>query len=66
MREILGLISDSESQTTEEIVGVLTAISIVSKRIARNISELEKLSKIEKGVKCHGKKYTVSRQGRAV
>lgn len=36
----------NESATDEEIIGVLTAISVVSKRLARNLIQLEQQKKI--------------------
>lgn len=64
MRDISNLIFDDGGETTEELIGVLTAISIVSRRLAKNLSELEKLSEVKGGVKSHGKKsvaYTATR-----
>jgi hypothetical protein len=35
------------SETAEEIIGVLTAISVISKRMARKLAMLEKLNESE-------------------
>ena len=35
----------NESATDEELIGVLTAISVVSKRLARNLIQLEQQKK---------------------
>ncbi|MDR0918219.1 MAG: hypothetical protein LBM93_03065 [Oscillospiraceae bacterium] len=35
------------AETTEEIIGVLTAISVISKRMARKLAMLEKLNESE-------------------
>ena len=39
----------NESETDEELIGVLTAISVVSKRLARNLIQLEQQRKSMKG-----------------
>ena len=39
----------NESATDEEIIGVLTAISVVSKRLARNLIQLEQQKKSMEG-----------------
>lgn len=51
-----------DSERNEELVGVLTAISIVSKRLAGRISALEQ----RRGDKARGGKFYDIRQGTAV
>ena len=51
-----------DSERNEELVGVLTAISIVSKRLASRISALEQ----RRGNKARGGKFYDIRQGTAV
>lgn len=51
-----------DSERNEELVGVLTAISIVSKRLAGRISALEQ----RRGEKSRGGKFYGIRQGTAV
>ena len=51
-----------DSERNEEFVGVLTAISIVSKRLAGRISALEQ----RRGEKTRGGKFYGIRQGTAV
>ena len=51
-----------DSERNEELVGVLTAISIVSKRLAGRISALEQ----RRGEKPRGGKFYGIRQGTAV
>ena len=41
------------SATDEELIGVLTAISVVSKRLARNLIQLEQQRKSMKGATEH-------------
>ena len=43
----------NESETDEELIGVLTAISVVSKRLARNLIQLEQQKKSMKGATEH-------------
>lgn len=43
------LIPRAETERTEELVGVLTAISVVSKRLARKLAMLEKRSARKEG-----------------
>jgi len=43
------LTSAMETERTEELVGVLTAISVVSRRLAKKLAQLEKQS-ADKGV----------------
>ena len=40
----------NKSGTDEELIGVLTAISVVSKRLARNLIQLEQQRKSMRGV----------------
>jgi hypothetical protein len=43
----------NESVTDEELIGVLTAISVVSKRLARNLIQLEQQKKSMEGATNH-------------
>ncbi|MEO2811798.1 hypothetical protein ABHB17_06070, partial [[Eubacterium] siraeum] len=43
----------NESATDEELIGVLTAISVVSKRLARNLIQLEQQKKFMEGATNH-------------
>lgn len=43
------------AETAEEIIGVLTAISVVSKRMARKLALLEQRSAEKEGVKPNAK-----------
>lgn len=47
-KSIAALTNERDAETTEELVGVLTAISLVSKRLAKKLILLEKGS-IENG-----------------
>ena len=47
------------AETAEEIIGVLTAISIVSKRMAKKLALLEQRSEEKEGVSVNGKTTTV-------
>jgi len=42
MRKSVNAALTQSEETTEELVGILTAISIVSKRLAKKLAELEK------------------------
>lgn len=44
----------NKSGTDEELIGVLTAISVVSKRLARNLIQLEQQRESMRGEKQHG------------
>lgn len=44
----------SRAETTEELIGILTAISVVSKRMAKKLTLLEQQSTLTKGGKCYG------------
>lgn len=48
------------AETAEEIIGVLTAISVVSKRMARKLALLEQRPAEKEGVKANGKTAAVS------
>jgi hypothetical protein len=43
------------AETAEEIIGVLTAISVVSKRMAKKLALLEQRSAEKEGVRLNGK-----------
>jgi hypothetical protein len=43
-----------DAETTEELVGVLTAISVVSKRLAKKLTLLERRSAGNGGIKADG------------
>jgi len=47
------------AETAEDIIGVLTAISIVSKRMAKKLALLEQRSEEKEGVSVNGKTATV-------
>jgi hypothetical protein len=47
------------AETAEEIIGVLTAISVVSKRMAKKLALLEQRSAGKEGVGQHGKAAAV-------
>lgn len=49
------LTHERDAETTEELVGVLTAISLVSKRLAKKLMLLEKQSSGNGGSKDAGK-----------
>jgi hypothetical protein len=44
------------AETAEEIIGILTAISVVSKSMAKKLALLEQRSAARKDFKAHGKK----------
>lgn len=44
----------NESATDEELIGVLTAISVVSKHLARNLIQLEQQRKSMRGEEKYG------------
>lgn len=44
----------NESSADEELIGVLAAISVVSKRLARNLIQLEQQKKSMRGEEIHG------------
>lgn len=44
----------NKSGTDEELIGVLTTISVVSKRLARNLIQLEQQRKSMRGEEKHG------------
>ena len=46
----------NESAADEELIGVLTAISVVSKRLARNLIQLEQQKKSMEGTTNHEQK----------
>lgn len=54
------LTTGRDAETTEELVGVLTAISLVSKRLARQLTLLEQRSAENGGVKTDAGKQLVS------
>ena len=43
------------AETAEEIIGVLTAISVVSKRMAKKLALLERRTAEKEGVRVNGK-----------
>ena len=47
-------------KTNEELIGVLTAISVVSKRLARKLALLEQRTSEKEGVRTNGKTAAVS------
>ena len=47
-------------KTNEELIGVLTAISVVSRRLARKLALLEKRTSEKDGVQINGKTTAVS------
>lgn len=47
------------AETTEEIIGVLTAISVVSKRMAKKLALLEQRPAGKEGVRQHGQTAAV-------
>jgi hypothetical protein len=51
------------SETTDEIIGVLTAISVVSKRLAKRLTLLEQRSAEKEGAKKDGTQRPVSTHG---
>ena len=48
------------AETTEEIIGILTAISVVSKRMAKKLALLEQRPSEREGVKHNGKTAAIS------
>ncbi len=57
MREDKPMIADTSKQMQDEMVGVLTAISIVSKRLANRLSQLDE-NQEERGESEHEQKQT--------
>jgi len=53
------LLQAQGAETAEEIIGVLTAISIVSKRMAKKLALLEQRSEEKEGVNANGKTAAV-------
>lgn len=54
------LSAERDAENTEELVGVLTAISLVSKRLAKNLVLLEQRSAENGGVKTDAGKRIIS------
>ena len=54
-KSIAALTRERDAETTEEVVGVLTAISLVSKRLAKKLMLLERQSAENGGAKDAGK-----------
>ena len=52
--------SAMEIERTDELVGVLTAISVVSRRLARKLALLEQRTSEKEGVRTNGKTAAVS------
>jgi hypothetical protein len=56
MRKDLHILPPRHSEDAEELVGVLTAISVVSKRLAKRLTLLERQSAKNGGIKANGNK----------
>ena len=54
-KSAVALTREREAETTEELIGVLTAISLVSKRLAKKLTLLERQSAENGGVRTDGR-----------
>ena len=58
-RKTAAVLTPTQAERNEELIGVLTAISVVSRRLARNLALLDRQPADKGGGGANGRKYNV-------